>query len=302
MTWRVGVLSVFVALGIVACARSEAGPAVIAVEPGVGLQAAINGAPQGAVLQLAIGTHHGPISIDNPITLRGEPGTIVIAPAESSVISITRTSNVTLQGLRVEGGSDGVFVRSSTGVTLDGLEVTGSEMHGIFAHDAEVTISDCTVSGLRGVRAQGIEVTNSDGRPQSRITGCRIEGPVFEGIVTHVSRVTVQDNTLTGSTHRGIAITEMSVGEVVDNRVSNGAGTAYYCGDRSWCRFIDNAADHISAHEDGPRSMLGHALVVQFHAEAYVSGLSTRNIAGLSALVMLGSVLNPPDPLDRPPD
>lgn len=258
------------------------------------LQAAVDTAPEGAVLHLVPGRYAGPLLITRPVTLVGGRDVVLEAPADVHGVSIVHTADVTLRGIRIEGGSDGVFVRSATGVVLEDIEVVGAQWHGIFAHDAEVTITGCSISDLRAPQPQGVEIINSDRRLPSRVIGCRVAGPVFEGIVSHVSRVTFSDNVVTGSFHRGISVTEMSAGEVLDNRVVGARGTAYYCGDRSWCRLAGNWAEGVTANDVGALSTRGHGLVVQFHAEAHVEGFTTRDVEGHIVLVMPDSVLNRP--------
>ena len=287
---RASALALAGALLLAGCAASDE-PMVV---DGGDLQAAIDAAPDGAELHLAPGRYAGPVVITRPVTLVGGPGVVVEGPAEENAVSIVRTAEVTLRDIRIEGGSDGIFVRSTTGVVLDGIEVVGAQWHGIFAHDAEMTITGCSIRDLRAPMPQGIEIINSDGRSPSWVTGCRVEGPVFEGIVSHVSRVTFRDNVVVGSFQRGISVTEMSAGEVIDNQVIDARGTAYYCGDRSWCHFVGNRAEGVSPNEVGARSSEGHGLVVQFFAEAHVQGFTTRDIEGQIVLVMPDSALNAP--------
>ena len=129
------------------------------------------------------------------------------------------------------------------------------------------------------------------------MSGCRVEGPVFEGIVSHVSKVTFEDNVVTRAAPRGIVITEMSVGTMIGNRVLDGSGSALFCGDMSRCSIIDNDVQRISAMPDGYRSAMGHGVVVHFHSTAYVEGLQASDVEGDTVLVMLESQLSR-DPID----
>ena len=259
------------------------------------LAAAIAAAEPGAVLELARERYSGPIVIDKSLTLIGVEGAVIEAPDDVPGITVLDTSEVTLRGLRIEGGSSGILVRRSLAVVIDEVTVEAALWHGILAQDSEVAISQCLITGLRAPTPQGIEIINSDRRPPSLVRGCRIEGPVFEGVVAHVSHVTFEDNEVVGSTERGIIITEMSDGRMEGNRVVDAQGSAYFCGDMSNCSIVNNVVDGIAPGQEH-RSAQGHGVVVHYHSSAYVDGLDASGVQGELVLLMLGSAL-----LDKPP-
>ncbi|MEE9297433.1 MAG: right-handed parallel beta-helix repeat-containing protein [Acidimicrobiia bacterium] len=256
------------------------------------LRGAIAAARPGTTLHLAGNEFQGPIVIDKPLRLIGSRGTVIVAPPDAPAITITNTEDVIVSNISIRGGESGVFVRSSVGVVLEAITITEAQWHGFFAHDAEVEITGCDVSRLQASKPQGIEIINSDSRPASIVSGCHIEGPVFEGIVSHVSEVTFANNVVTGASPRGIVITEMSVGSMTGNRVVDGSGSALFCGDMSRCSIIDNDIRGISAIPGGYRSAMGHGAVIHFHSTAYVEDLRTSDIEGDDLLVMLGSHLS----------
>ena len=292
MTRGAGAIALAAVTLLSACSASPE-----AVPPGA-LQAAIDASEPGAVLRLAPGEHPGPIVIDRPITLVGADDTRITAPpgGDSAVVSIMRTSGVTLHGVRVEGGETGIFVRSSPAVVLDGVVVSGASLHGIYVLQGEVRIVDCEIRGLTAERAQGIEIANSDGYEPSTVRGCVVEGPVFEGIVAHVSHVLFVDNVVSGSERRGIVVTEMSGGRIEGNEVTDAEGAAYFCGDRSRCLLVRNLAAGVDAAEADITSAAGHGVVVHFESIAWIQVLSTRQLAGDRVKVMLDSVVNPDGP------
>jgi parallel beta-helix repeat protein len=275
---------ILAALVLPACAAPR-------VEPGEDLSAAIAAAHAGDRIVLASGRHAGPIVIDKPLTLIGREGAVVYGPDDVAVIVVTGTAEVTIRGLTVEGGYTGIDVRESDDVTLDRVSITGAVWHGIFVHDAEVVITDCSVSGMRGPSPQGIEIINSDAREESLVEGCHIRGPVVEGIVSHVSHVRFRNNTVTGSTVRGIAVTEMSAGTVEGNQVFDAIGTAYYCGDGAMCSIVGNSAERIGGDGTGITGNRGHAVLVQYHAMAFVEDTTFSGLSGEQLLVMLESLL-----------
>jgi len=258
-----------------------------------GLSEAITDAEPGTTLHLPPGQYDGPIVIDKPLTIVGEPGAVITGTVGEPAVSILGTDHVTLRDLAIQGGELGIYVLGSGDVLIDHVQIRDAEWHGIFAHDAEIEVIDCLVSGLRASRPQGIEIINSDRRPPSLVAGCRIEGPVFEGIVAHVSHVVFEDNVVVGSSPRGIVVTEMSSGLMQGNQVIGATGAGYFCGDQSTCSIVDNSVDGVAAGEPSYRSGMGHGLVVHFNSVAYVDSFEVGAVDGEKVLSMLGSTLSP---------
>ena len=259
------------------------------------LAEAVANAEPGSVIRVAPGNHPGPILIDKALTLiGGEEVVVTVTDSEDGVV-VANTRNVTIRGIRIDGGANGIVVRKSEAVEIDGVHVIGSIWHGIHVQDSEVNIRGCTIDSLRGPMAQGIEIINSDGRPPSSVSGCVVVGPVHEGVAAHVSRVTFTDNMVTGATARGVVITEMSRGVMENNQVADSQGSAYFCGDMSTCSIVGNTAVGIG-DGDGRVSQRGHGVVVHFYSNAYVGALDVTGLAGQDILPMLGGHL-----LSEPP-
>lgn len=187
----------------------------------------------------------------------------------------------------------GVVVRGSTRVAIEEVTVEGARRWGILAQDSEVKVTGCRVGGLLSPYARGVEVINSEQQPPSTIAGCRVAGPVYEGIVSRFSRVRMIDNEVEESTLRGVAINEMSLGRMEGNEVTNALGVAYACGDMSRCEIVDNRARGIGAASQGGRSAQGNGAAVQYHSEAFVHGLSTSDVEGQPVVALTGSTLAP---------
>jgi hypothetical protein len=263
---------------------------IVEVHAGESLQTELAGAPPGSTVVLSGGAYEGPIVIDKPLTLRGT-GVALVTAALSDVAAIKVTSDhVVLEDLSVVGGDSGIIVRGVEDVLLRGVSVEGAELHGIEIVDASARIEDAFVGGLRNAMAQGIEIRNSDGRPDSVVTGSVIRGGQ-EGIVSHVSEVVVQDNLVEASTMRGIAITEMSDGIVSGNEIRDAVGSALYCGDMSRCQFEDNTSDMVAASGLG-RSGEGWGLVVTYHAAASSKQDQVAGVAGRVFTSLGGRVQN----------
>jgi len=266
------------------------------VTPTDSLVAAVASAEPGDVLRLSPGRYAGPIILDQPITLIGAQGVVIEADDEAPAVLIT-SDHVAVQDVAIEGGRSGFEVEHAEDVVLDGVIVSGSTWHGFLVSDSQVTVSDCVVRGLTGSLPQGFEIRNSDARPPSLVRNCSVEGPVFEGFVSHVSVVDFVDNTVVGSTERGVAITEMSRGTMEGNRVENATGNAFYCGDMSRCSVVGNSAIGVASSSGAFRSAGGHGLVVHFHSEAFVEDLVTEEVDGEAVLSILDSQLLSERPL-----
>lgn len=254
---------------------------------------AIATAPPGSTLHLTPGRHDGPIVIDRPLTIIGDPGAVIAAPPGEPAVTISRTQDVTLRDVTVVGGESGISVLGSVGVSIERVEIRSAQWQGIYAIDAEIDVTDCLVTGLSASRPQGIEIIRSDRRPPSTIAGCRIEGPVFEGIVARASHVTFEDNDVHGSSPRGISATEGSTARIRGNRVSDATGVAYFCGDQSVCSVVDNVADRVASGNVAFQSDMGHGLVIDTGSVAYVDELRVDAADGESIFSMPDSTLSP---------
>lgn len=268
---------------------------VTQVRAGASLQAAIDGAPTGGVVSLGAGTHAGPVKLTRSIELRGEPDAVVAAPTDAAAAITVTAPSARVTSLRVEGAENGIVVRDANGVTIDDVHVAGSELHGIAIVDASAVISDVVVEDLIHPMAQGIEIRNSDGRPDTIVTGARVIGGQ-EGIVSHVSEVEIHDSYVAETTLRGITVTEMSDGIVTNNIVEDATGTGFYCGDMSRCAFSGNTATGIGASSLG-RSAAGWGLVVTYHSAASSHDNDLGGVAG-AVLTSIDGEIRARSPLD----
>jgi hypothetical protein len=233
------------------------------------LQAAINRAPAGSVLHLRPGLYAGPVSIYRSLTLIG-PATIVGGP-DRAVITIA-ASGVNLSDLDIRGGDTGVLVTRAARVNLENIHVTGAARRGIDIVQSSAQIHRCRVTDLTSQFAWGIGIVNSMGRTPTTVQACWVAG-AQEGIVSHVSSVFIRDNDVRGTATRGIAVTEMSSGDVERNRIEQASGTGLYCGDRSICYLRANTVKGIRPEPNSPVSWSqGYGAVLLFGADAYMEG------------------------------
>lgn len=264
----------------------------VVVQPGDAADA-IADAPAGARLVLAPGVHPGFV-VDRSARIAGAPGSIVAGEI------VVRAHRTRLTDLTVVGGENAITVRDAPGVVLERVTVAAADLHGIEIIGAPATIIGCRIGGLRSPYAQGIEVRMVGARPISTIAGCVISGG-REGIVTHASRVEVRGNLVTGTTLRGIAITEMSEGLVDGNAVRDVAGAGLFCGDMAHCAFRNNVVHGVVADGSGARSSSGWGLVGWYYVTMQDRGSTFEATEAGAVRVTHGSLLTERFPLSTWP-
>src|SRR5207302_2583733 len=94
-------------------------------------------------------------------------------------------------------------------------------------------------------------------------------------------------NTVSGTSLRAITVTEMSMGMVEDNDVSDSLGVGIFCGDYSQCEVDGNhVRDTRPDRASGDRTRMGYAIVAHYHAVADVAGNEvTRSPGGIGEFV-----------------
>jgi len=213
-------------------------------------------------VHLASGVHAGPLVIDRRETLVGAAGAVVRGGI------VVRADGVTIRGVSVVGGENGIDVENARNVVLDRVSVSGATLDGIHVRRSSVSIRNCTIDSGRIPYAQGIDISFSYDLPMSEVRGCTVVGG-SEGIVTHSVHVMLVDNRVRQTSLRGISVAEMSMGMVERNDVHGALGIGIYCGDRSMCTISrnvvsdtrpDRSSDDLSRH--------GYAVVSWFGADA----------------------------------
>ena len=216
------------------------------------------------VVRLSAGVHRGPLVITRREVLRGDPGAVVHGGI------VVRHDDVAIEGVTVVGGANGIDVEGVSGTVLDGVRVSGARLDGIHVRFADVTIRDCSVDMLGNRWGQGIDVSYSMGYGMVMIDGCHVTGGM-EGITTHSAMADISHNTVSRTTARAISMTEMSMGAVDGNQVSNALGIGLYCNDHSMCDVRRNVV--VGTRPDRSTSdttRVGVGLVVSYRSEAQV--------------------------------
>jgi nitrous oxidase accessory protein len=249
----------------------------VVVSAGESLQQAVDLAPSGSVVYLEPGIHRGPIRILKPLTLAGSGDARVVSPSTADAGIDIASDRVRIEGITATGGSSGIFLQDVEGISIHDVTVQGAVLHGIELSGASARITSVHIEALRHRFAHGIGVRFSYHRPKTRVAGSVVAGG-WEGLVSHASRVVFEDNSVVGTTMRGIKITEMSKGEAVGNRVSEASGMGLYCGDESLCAFSSNEVEVSPGF--GTQAMQGWGLVVEYRSTASSDGDLLKGEAG----------------------
>lgn len=228
---------------------------------------------------LEAGVHQGPLVIDDRRKVIGEPGAVVSGGI------VIEASGVLVRDVAVVGGKHGILITNSTGVVLERVAVRGSELDGISARGSSVTIRDCVIHSLLGAHAQGIDISFGMTKAPSLVEGCDVLGG-YEGIVTHFAHADLRGNRVSDTSHRGITMTEMSMGHVEENEVSDALGVGIFCGDYSECDIHRNTVFGTRADAEGGTSRAGYAIQALYGASATVNdNRLARNARGEGAFI-----------------
>jgi Right handed beta helix region len=213
-------------------------------------------------VRLSAGTHRGPLVLDSAQKLIGEDGAVV----EGGIV--VTADDVTVRNVTVVRADNGIVVDGAEDVVLDDVRVYGASLDGISVRRSSVSISDCAVEEPGGEYAQGIDISFGFDLEPSSIRRCTVSGGQ-EGIVTHFAHVRIADNHVTGSSMRGITVTEMSMADVESNTVQRAHGVAIYCGDYSHCDIERNfVADTTPDMTSGNKTRAGFGILAHFGAVA----------------------------------
>jgi nitrous oxidase accessory protein NosD len=173
------------------------------------------------------GVVRGPLVLDHEQT--------VIGGVVRGGIVIT-ADGVTLKHVSTIGGDYGIEIRQASRVRLEDVSVLNAREDGIHARRSGVVIDGCAVNATPGTQAIDISFAMHE---MSDVSGCTVTGG-SEGIVVHFTMAHIHDNRVTGTLHRAITMTEMSMGDVSDNDIVGAHDTGVYCGDYSECHVEDN--------------------------------------------------------------
>lgn len=165
-------LTIVPAAVLAAGLSAPAGAGTLRLAPGEAVQAALDRAQDGDVIELAAGDHKGGIRIDRPVTLTGLPGAKLVGEGTGSVVTVN-APGVAIRGLTVTGsGRDlqamdsGIFLaRTAERALVENNRIEGN-LFGVYVHGAAGSrVERNVIEGLRDVRrneaGNGVSVWNA---------------------------------------------------------------------------------------------------------------------------------------------
>ena len=127
--------------------------------PDRSLQALLDRAHDGDIVELAPGEYRGAIRIDRPLVLTGGPGTVLDGEGDGNVVTVS-APDVTVRGVTVRGSgrdlqamNSGIFLqKSAERATIENNRLTGN-LFGVYVHGAQGSrVIRNVIEGLRGGR------------------------------------------------------------------------------------------------------------------------------------------------------
>lgn len=168
------ILRMLTAMLVVAGFSRVAGAAQIDATPDRHLQAVVDQAQDGDIVELAPGEYRGSLRIERPISLIAKSGATVIGDGEGSVITVI-APDVTIRGLTIRGSGrslpamdSAVFLaKTAERALVEDNRIEGN-LFGVYVHGAtDAQVRDNVIEGLRDIRisdtGNGISLWNSPG-------------------------------------------------------------------------------------------------------------------------------------------
>ena len=170
----------------------------VSVQPGQSIQAAIDAAPDGAVICIDEGDWQEDLAIEKPLTLRGQGSGKTIIRGDASPSGV-----LAIYCLDAERSSN-------VSVRIEGLTITGGSGAGIVtATEIRATVSDCDLQG----NSTGIDLRDES---EAEIVNCRILQNTFGIQGLHSAQATVANCTVSGNRVGGIGLA-FSAGIAISN-------------------------------------------------------------------------------------
>ncbi|WP_407183169.1 nitrous oxide reductase family maturation protein NosD [Bradyrhizobium centrosematis] len=152
-------LRMFPAALVAAGLSGSADAATVTAVPGQPLQAMLDGASAGDVVELAPGEYHGAVRIDRPLQLVGSRGAVLDGDGSGNVITVS-APDVTIRGLTIRASgrdlqamNSGIFLqKTAERAKVEDNRLVGN-LFGVYVHGARGSlVVRNEIEGLRGVR------------------------------------------------------------------------------------------------------------------------------------------------------
>ena len=163
------------------------------------LQAQIDAAQEGTVIQLEKGVYDGNIVITKPIVLEGVEGTIIKSTGDAPAITIDNTTDVTIRNISIETLGTGMTIRQANDIKLSDIRMENVDA-GIKIYNAHhVQGSGLTIEGNKqhyAKKGNGIAIYDSE---SIELLDNDIRSVQDGFYVENVKDITIQGNTVTKS-------------------------------------------------------------------------------------------------------
>ena len=152
-------LRIFPAALVAAGLSGFAEAATVTAVPAQSLQAVLDGAGAGDIVELAEGEYHGAIRIDRPLHLVGSRGAVLDGDGSGNVITVS-APDVTIRGLTIRASgrdlqamNSGIFLqKTAERAKIEDNRLVGN-LFGVYVHGARGSlVVRNEIEGLRGVR------------------------------------------------------------------------------------------------------------------------------------------------------
>lgn len=254
------------------------------------INAALNAAYPGAVIQIAAGEYAEAVVIQQPVTVIGQPGATILGADDIPTVTVENTGEVIVDSLVIRGGQQGIYVTRSRDVTLRNNTIIASRLTGIKVRSASAEIINNTITGVLPPYGRGIHITNGMEWPISTVIHNLITNNAQSGIITNMAKVTVRANVVMGNGGAGIAITEMTHALVADNLVDANRENALYITDWSRVTACKNRLTNASLGDQGER--YGNGIAVDYHSTVELFNNLVMDNANYGVSVLVSSYVD----------
>lgn len=163
------------------------------------LQAQIDAAQEGSVIQLENAVYEGNIVITKSIVLKGKEGTVLKANTDEPAITIDNTSDVAIRNIKIETLGTGITVRKSSNIQLSNIDMHNVDA-GVKIYNAQhLLASELTIEGNDqhyAKKGNGVAIYESE---SIELLANDIRSVQDGFYIENVKDITVQGNTVTKS-------------------------------------------------------------------------------------------------------
>lgn len=254
--------------------------------------AALENAPEDAIVEVAEGIYRESLVIDRPLTLRSRIGDTALLSGsdDEPVIQISDTEHVLIENLSISGGKYGIYVTRSQDVTIRDNTILGSRLVGIKVRLGAADIRNNTIRDAYAPYGRGIHITNTTQWAASYVIDNTVSGNALSGIVTNMTgMIYIEGNIVTDNLQHGISIDEMSHALVADNILDRNAENGIYVFDMSMASICGNVVRNTVAEPQARGNRFGNGILIDFHSEAEVHNNIVTDSSKYGIQMLFGS-------------